>query len=102
MSYILCTMSFRTLHRVGFTIANQPVITIIVSLIIPGLLSVGMIEFKFDEDFAELLLPPTSRIFPERDWVEEHVPYEQRPIRLILKNENVLSRESMIGVSSLS
>ena len=57
-----------------------------------------MIKFKFDEDFADLLLPPQSRIFADRDWVEKHVPYEQRPIRLILKNDNVLSRESLIAV----
>ena len=86
-------------NRFGFTIAKFPFITITFSILVPGLLCIGMKEFYFDEDFADLLLPPTSRIFPERDWVEEHVPFEQRPIRLILKNENVLSKESILGVS---
>ena len=85
--------------RIGLTIARYPAITIITSIIIPGLLTIGMIKFEVDEDFADLLLPPTSRIFPERDWVEKHVPYEQRPIRLILKNENVMSKESIMAVS---
>ena len=84
--------------RIGLNIATFPVITIVISITIPALLSIGMIKFKFDEDFADLLLPPQSRIFADRDWVEKHVPYEQRPIRLILKNDNVLSRESLIAV----
>lgn len=83
-------------------IARHPVLTIGISIIIPSLLSMGMIKFKFNEDFAELLLPPSSRIFEDRAWVQEHVPYEQRPIRLILKNENVLTKDSMLGVKVLS
>lgn len=85
-------------YKIGLTIAKNPVKTIVISIIIPLLLSIGMIKFKFNEDFAELLLPPTSRIFEDRAWVEEHVPYEQRPIRLILKNENVLTKESLLGL----
>ncbi|WAR31827.1 PTC1-like protein [Mya arenaria] len=75
--------------RVGMTIATHPVQTIILSIIPPLLLSIGIMKFKFNEDFAELLLPPSSRIFDDRAWVREHVPFEQRPIRLILKNENL-------------
>lgn len=85
-------------YTIGLTIARFPIITIIISITIPALLSIGMLKFELDEDFADLLLPPTSRIFPERDWVEEHVPYEQRPVRLILKNDNVLSKESLIAL----
>ena len=89
---------YQSFFRIGLTIARFPIITIIISITIPALLSIGMLKFELDEDFADLLLPPTSRIFPERDWVEEHVPYEQRPVRLILKNDNVLSKESLIAV----
>ncbi|WAR31717.1 LOW QUALITY PROTEIN: PTHD3-like protein [Mya arenaria] len=84
--------------RVGMTIATHPVQTIILSIIPPLLLSIGIMKFKFNEDFAELLLPPSSRIFDDRAWVREHVPFEQRPIRLILKNENVLSKESILAL----
>ncbi|KAL4218800.1 Patched domain-containing protein 3 [Mactra antiquata] len=85
-------------YKIGLTIARNPYKTIVVSIIIPLLLSIGMIKFKFNEDFAELLLPPSSRIFEDRAWVEEHVPYEQRPIRLILKNDNVLTRDSLLAL----
>ena len=85
-------------YRIGLKIASFPLITIIISIAIPAVLSIGMNYFKFDEDFADLLLPPQSRIFADRDWVEKHVPYEQRPIRLILKNENVLTRKSLLAV----
>lgn len=84
--------------RVGLTIANYPIYTIVLSIIVPSLLSIGIYKYKFNEDFAELLLPPSSRIFEDRAWVREHVPLEQRVIRLILKNDNVLTKESMLGV----
>lgn len=85
-------------YTIGLKIATFPLIPIVISITIPALLSIGMMKFEFDEDFADLLLPPQSRIFADRDWVEKHVPYEQRPIRLILKNDNVLSRESLIAL----
>lgn len=91
-------VSFSYISRVGLTIASYPIITIVISIIVPLLLSIGMYKYKFNEDFAELLLPPSSRIFEDRAWVQEHVPYEQRVVRLILKNENVLTRESLLGV----
>ena len=86
-------------YRIGLAISRNPIKTIAISIVIPLLLSIGMIKYKFNEDFAELLLPPTSRIFADRAWVQQHVPYEQRPIRLILKNSNVLTQESMLAVN---
>ncbi|XP_060594980.1 NPC intracellular cholesterol transporter 1-like isoform X2 [Ruditapes philippinarum] len=85
-------------YKIGLTIARNPLKTIVISIIVPILLSIGMIKFKFNEDFAELLLPPSSRIFADRAWVQDHVPYEQRPIRLILKNSNVLTKKSMLAL----
>ena len=86
--------------RIGLTIANYPKLTIVISIIIPLVFSIGMYRYKFNEDFAELLLPPSSRIFEDRAWVKANVPYEQRVIRIILKNDNVLTKESMLGVST--
>lgn len=85
-------------YRFGITIAKNPYKTIAACLIIPSLLTIGMVKFKVNEDFADLLLPPSSRIFEDRNWVEQHVSYEQRPIRMNLQNNNVLSKESLIAL----
>ncbi|KAH3797092.1 hypothetical protein DPMN_150667 [Dreissena polymorpha] len=97
---LICSLEM-IFYRVGKVIAHHPVLTIILAVIPPLLLSIGIIKFQFNTDFAELLLPPSSRIFEDRAWVRSHVTYEQRVIRLILKNDNVLSKESLVGLYHL-
>ena len=49
-----------------------------------------------------LLIPADSRIHSDQAWVDENIPYELRLVQFVFENENVLTKEVLLGVCSFS
>ena len=49
---------------------------------------------------AGLLIPADSRIHSDQAWVDENIPYELRIVQFVFDDENVLTKEVLLGVCS--
>ncbi|KAL3872329.1 hypothetical protein ACJMK2_040260 [Sinanodonta woodiana] len=84
------------LYSIGLLIAKHPIKTAVIVPILCTLCAVGFIRYRLDEDFANLLLPPTSRIHREKHWIENNIPISFRPVRMIFKTNDVLNQEFLL------
>ena len=48
-----------------------------------------------------MLIPADSRIHSDQAWVRENIPYELRMVQFVLENDNVLTKEVLLGVYAL-
>ncbi|KAL4236787.1 Patched domain-containing protein 3 [Mactra antiquata] len=78
-------------YRLGLTVAKHPVITIFLSLLVCGLCCIGLTNFNQTTDDAKLWVPKSSRVLPEKAWVDKNFPEEYRFTSVIVTARNVIS-----------
>ena len=95
----MCTTLLYFICRLGRTVALHPILTIIICIVVCGLFGIGMVNFKQTTEDAELWVPHSSRILPERRWVLENFPPFTRYASMIIIENNILSTRSFNAVS---
>ncbi|XP_060591012.1 patched domain-containing protein 3-like [Ruditapes philippinarum] len=80
-----------TFYKLGLLVARHPIITIIISLLVCGLCGVGLSKFEQTKDDAKLWVPKSSRVLPEKAWVDANFPEKYRFTSIIVTAHNVLS-----------
>lgn len=69
--------------RVGLFVGEYPVVVIVTVMIMCGLCGLGMTNFKETEEEEKLWVPQTSRLIPEKAWVDRMFPAETRFISVL-------------------
>ncbi|XP_053394032.1 protein patched homolog 1-like isoform X2 [Mercenaria mercenaria] len=80
-----------TFYKLGLLVARHPVITIFISLLACGLCGVGLTKFEQTTDDAKLWVPKSSRVLPEKAWVDKNFPENYRFTSIIVTSHNVLT-----------
>ncbi|BFY99481.1 hypothetical protein BsWGS_02520 [Bradybaena similaris] len=69
--------------KVGLFVGEYPVVVIVTVMIMCGLCGLGMTSFKETEEQEKLWVPQTSRLIPEKAWVDRMFPAETRFISVL-------------------
>ena len=80
----VCDAAF---SRLGYTAASFPAITIVVSVVIVGLLSIGWMRFDIEKDPARLWVSPTSAAAQEKAFFDENFGPFYRAEQVFLVND---------------
>ncbi|XP_068204799.1 patched domain-containing protein 3-like [Palaemon carinicauda] len=80
----------------GKAIASYPFAFIIVCLILSGICSIGIINFKMEERPFKLWIPQHSEFIQVMEWQETHMPSDVRLNMAIYEAENVLDKNVIL------
>ena len=86
-NYSINTICDAAFSRLGFAAASFPAITIIVSVVIVGLLSIGWIKFEIEKNPARLWVSPTSAAAQEKAFFDESFGPFYRAEQVFLVND---------------
>ena len=78
-------------YRLGLIVAHHPWLTIVITFGICGICGIGMQHFKETKEDAKLWVPKSSRVLPEKKWVDETFPEETRFTTMIVTAPNILT-----------
>ncbi|XP_041359344.1 protein patched homolog 1-like isoform X2 [Gigantopelta aegis] len=78
-------------YRVGLFVGTNPVITIIFCLTTCGLCGIGLKTLKETQEQEKLWVPQSSRIIPEKAWVDRQFPTKTRFVSVIATGDDVLT-----------
>ncbi|XP_012942197.1 protein patched homolog 3 [Aplysia californica] len=88
ISYKIVWALETSFFRVGFFVGKYPLLTIILSILMCGLCGLGMKTFKEEDAQEKLWVPQSSRIIPEKAWVDRTFPEETRFATYVVVNPN--------------
>ncbi|CAG5135682.1 unnamed protein product, partial [Candidula unifasciata] len=93
IAYVLETAFF----KVGLFVGEFPIVTILTMVIMCGLCGLGMKTFHETEEQEKLWVPQTSRLIPEKAWVDKTFPQETRFVSFLAAQPegNILSPDSL-------
>ncbi|KAG0645741.1 NPC intracellular cholesterol transporter 1-related 1 [Hyphodiscus hymeniophilus] len=86
-NYTINTACDAAFSRLGYAAASFPAITIVVSVVIVGLLSIGWMRFEIEKDPARLWVSPTSAAAKEKAFFDENFGPFYRPEQVFLVND---------------
>jgi Niemann-Pick C1 protein len=86
-NYWINTACDRAFSRLGYAAAKFPGITIGISIIVVGLLSVGWINFEIERDPARLWVSPTSNAAQEKAFFDENFGPFYRAEQMFIVND---------------
>ena len=84
-------------NKFGRKVASHPIITILITLFISGLLMIGFVRFRSEKDRTELWIPTNSELYMNSKWINEKFPSKTRVPQFMLVSENgdnVLTRKN--------
>ena len=84
-------------NKFGHKVASHPFITILITLFISGLLMIGFVRFRSENDRTELWIPTNSELYMNSKWINEKFPSKSRVQQFMLlseNGENVLTRKN--------
>lgn len=82
----------------GHFVGTFPVLTIVLSFLVCGIASIGMVKFKETDVTEKLWVPSYSRIQEEKKWMTENFPPDTRYAKVIAVENNILSPRSLNAV----
>lgn len=86
-NYSINTVCDGAFSRLGYVAASFPAITIIVSIVVVGLLSLGWIRFSIEKDPARLWVAPNSAAAQEKAFFDENFGPFYRAEQVFLVND---------------
>ena len=75
-------------NKFGHKVASHPFITILITLFISGLLMIGFVRFRSEQDRTELWIPTNSELYMNSKWLNEKFPSKTRVQQFMLVSEN--------------
>ncbi|XP_048761748.2 protein patched homolog 1-like isoform X1 [Ostrea edulis] len=88
-------------YHLGQFVGTYPVLTIVLSFVICGIASLGMVNFKETDITEKLWVPSYSRIQDEKKWMMENFPPDTRFAKIIAVENNILSPRSLSAMLDL-
>lgn len=87
--------------RLGKLVGKSPWITILISLVLTGACSSGLIKFTEESRGEKLWVPQNSISIEHQNWVDEHFPSKSRAALFLFIGNNVLTPEVLKQVNLL-
>jgi len=91
----------RGFHRWGQIVSNWPWTTVILSLVVCGIFSGGMLFWYQEKDEEVLWTPYKSPFIEQKTWISEKFPRDRRFENLVMVSENVLTADTVRYFSKL-
>ena len=91
--------------KLGNQVAKKPLITILISVTLAGLLMIGLIRYREETDKNELWLPTNSDTYRQSKWLEKMFPSTRRFQQYMLASksgENVLTKDNLLMLVDVS
>ncbi|XP_035696825.1 patched domain-containing protein 3-like [Branchiostoma floridae] len=77
-------------YRLGKLVSGHPWLTILLTLLLGGSLSAGMVKFYEERREEKLWTPYGSRVIEHQNWINENFPAQFRFQNLLIEADNVL------------
>ncbi|XP_066275211.1 patched domain-containing protein 3-like [Branchiostoma lanceolatum] len=88
-------------YRLGKLVSEHPWLTILLTLLFSGYLSVGMVKFQEERRDEKLWVPYGSQVIVHRNWINEKFPAKFRFQFLLIEADNVLEPSVLQAMLSL-
>ena len=89
----------------GHKVASHPFITILISLMVAGILMVGLVRYRSETDQNELWVPTNSDLYDNNKWKAANFPSKIRFQQYMLiseKGDNVLTKKNFLKLVEIS